>query len=163
MERQNRLDIREGARALLFDRLVDLDPGVPEEPRPLRTLNRQELRASVRREVEWLLNTRSPIPAHLLEAWERTVIDYGIPDLAEFSAHRGDDQKRLARLLTQTISAFEPRLRRVRVAVEPLMDTHRGWLVRLDAFLVVESVTEPVSFPVVIKDGSVEPDDRSRP
>lgn len=156
MERESRLRISSGARALLFDRLIDLDPTIPTEPQPLRTLNRRELRESVRREVERLLNTRCPIPAHLLDERERTVIDYGIPDLAEFGAHKADDHKRLALIFTQTIAAFEPRLRRVRVSVERLPDTKRGLVARIEGLLVVESVTEPVSFPIVIRDESGE-------
>ena len=156
MERESRLTISEGGRALLFDRLVDLDPRSTTEPRPLRTLTRRELRESVRREVERLLNTRSPTPAHLLEDRERTVIDYGVPDLAEFAAQRAEDHQRLTSLFARAIAAFEPRLRRVRVRVEGLVEMRRALVVRIDALLVIESVTEPVSFSVVVRDESVE-------
>ena len=61
-------DNEHAARAPLFDRLVDLDPSTQEESRPLRVQSRMELKASVRQEVGWLLNTRCPIPAHLLQA-----------------------------------------------------------------------------------------------
>jgi len=140
----------EGARALLFERLVDLDPQAPTEPKPLRTLNRRELRESVRRELEWLLNTRCPIPAPLLDERERTVINYGIPDLSWFYPQNPRDQRRLASILSQTISAFEPRLRQVRVTVERYLDVQQALYVIVDALLVIESITEPVSFPVVI-------------
>ena len=72
------------ARAPLFDRLVDLDPSIQEESRPLRVQSRRELKASVRQAVGRVLNTCCPIPAHLPQARERTVIDYGGPDVSLF-------------------------------------------------------------------------------
>lgn len=146
----------EGARAPLFDRLTDLDPRSQTEPRPLRTLNRRELRASVRRELERLLNTRCSIPLPLLYERERSVVDYGIPDFTFLSPQNPDDQRRLAWVLSRTVAAFEPRLRNVRVTVEGAAQNPRALLVRLDGDLVVESITEPVSFPAVVYDKTGE-------
>ena len=69
-----------GASALLFERLVDDDPRTAREPQPFRTLTIPEVRASVRREVARLLNTRCAASAAVLAGRERTVLDYGIPD-----------------------------------------------------------------------------------
>jgi type VI secretion system protein ImpF len=139
------------ARALLFERLVDDDPHTPTEPRPLRTLSQQELRASVRREVRRLLNTRCLTGVARTADREPTVLQYGVPDLADFSPQSPTDSKRLAALLSQAIAAFEPRLRQVRVTVERFVDDHKALLARLDAILVVEAIKEPVSFPILIQ------------
>lgn len=139
------------SRALLFERLVDRQPREPAEPHPLRRLTRRELRESVRREVGWLLSTRCPIPIHRLDERERSVIDYGVPDFSTFSPHSQEDHRRLAQLLSRSIAAFEPRLRHVRVTVERYLEERKSLLVRLDAVLVVESVTEPIAFPVMIQ------------
>lgn len=148
----------EGARAPLFDRLVDLDPRSQAEPRPFRTLNRRELRASVARELGRLLNTRCPIPLRFLYERERSVIDYGIPDFSFLTPQSPDDQRRLAWVLSRTVAAFEPRLRNVRVTVEQFVRDPQALLIRIDADLVVETITEPVSFPAVVhhKTGEVE-------
>ncbi|MDH3599966.1 MAG: type VI secretion system baseplate subunit TssE [Candidatus Tectomicrobia bacterium] len=145
-----------GARALLFDRLVDLDPHTPAEPLPLRVLTTQKLRQSVRREVERLLNTRLPIPAHDVIDWERTVLDYGVPDFTALSPHSSTDQDALASGIRDAIDAFEPRLQQVRVNVERFADDQKALVARIDADLVVEGVSEPVSFPVLIRSGSGE-------
>lgn len=142
---------RASARALLFDRLVDGAPRQPTEIRPQSTLTRRALHESVRQEVERLLNTRCPVPAHVLGHRERTVIDYGVPDCATFSPHSPTDRQRLAALLRHTIVAFEPRLRHVRVMVEEFVDTQKALQVRIEADLVVDSVREPIAFPVVIQ------------
>ena len=152
------LKTTEGARAPLFDRLVDLDPKSQVELRPLRTLTRRELMTSVRRELERLLNTRCSIPMRLLYERERSVVDYGIPDFTFLSPQNPDDQRRLAWVLSRTIAAFEPRLRNVRVTVEQVARSPQALLIRVDAELVVESITEPVSFPAIVhnRTGEVE-------
>jgi len=139
------------ARALLFERLVDDDPHTPSEPRPLRTLSPQELRASVCREVRRLLNTRCLTSMTHSDAGAPTVLHYGVPDLAVFAPQSPTDSKRLAALLSQAIAAFEPRLHQVRVTVERFIDDHKALLARLDAILVVETIKEPVSFPILIQ------------
>ena len=148
----------EGGRALLFDRLVDLDPRTPAEPRPFRSLNRRDLRESVRRELGRLLNTRCPIPPRFLYRRRRSVVDYGAPDFSSFTPGSAKDRERLAFLLARTIQAFEPRLRGVQVEVEYVDKKYRSLHVRIDAVLVVGTIAEPVSFPAVIqrKTGDVE-------
>ncbi|HEX6903558.1 MAG TPA: type VI secretion system baseplate subunit TssE [Thermoanaerobaculia bacterium] len=146
-------------RAPLFDRLVDREPHVPAEPRPLRTLDPQGLRESVRRELERMLNTRSSLPVDELAGRpELTVLEYGIPDLSAFSAGSDEDQVRLAAVVTRAVAAFEPRLRQVKVAVLGLEDERRSLAVRIDALLAVDEVAEPISFPALIglRTGTVE-------
>ena len=142
----------EGGRALLFERLTDADPRSPmEEARPFRVHERQELKESVRRELARLLNTRCPVPSHLLGARERSVLDYGVPDFSSLSATSGDDQNRLTSMVAQTVAAFEPRLRGVRVIVEGVRPEDRALLLRVEAALAVGTHAEPVSFPVLIR------------
>jgi type VI secretion system protein ImpF len=146
-------------RAPLFDRLTDLDPESAGELRPMRTLDRTGLRESVRRELGRLLNTRSSIPVdQLAQRPELTVLEYGIPDLSAYSAGNDDDQRLLAGVVARAVSAFEPRLRDVRVAVVRLDDDQRSLFLRIDAVLTADEVAEPVSFPALmgLKSGRVE-------
>jgi type VI secretion system protein ImpF len=151
-----------GGRALLFERLVDLEPGRKEEPQPFRVLSREELWESVRRELGQLLNTRCPVPLHLLGEEERTVINYGIPDFTSLSPQSGNDRKLIAHIITQTVTAFETRLRNVRVTVEDYEENERTLRVTLEADLVTETIIEirshpefgsslePVTFPIIL-------------
>jgi type VI secretion system lysozyme-like protein len=145
----------EGARALLFERLVDLDPqSLKEEPHPLRLLDRQQLKESVRRELGRLLNTRSSTPTPLFVEQELTVLDYGIPDFSSFSARNADDHRRMEKIIKLSINAFEPRLRDIQVTVEPVTNSTWSLRVGIDAFLVIDSLTEAVSFQVVVQNKS---------
>ena len=145
-------------RMPLFDRLVDRDPRLRHELRPMRTLDRRGLRESVRRELEQLLNTRCPFPAHRLPIRERTVIDYGVPDFSVFSPRSYDDRVRLAELLRRTIEAFEPRLIEVLVTLEPDPGNDRSLVGFIEAKLLTDLVAEPVSFETSLdmKEGKIE-------
>lgn len=138
-------------RTPLFDRLVDRAPKLRHEVRPARTLDRRGLRESVRRELERLLNTRCPFPAHRLADRPRSVIDYGLPELTGFSAHSFDDRERLAELIRQAIAAFEPRLAGVRVRLEPVPGDALSLAGHIEAVFQGDSVTEPVSFHTAVE------------
>lgn len=147
------------ARAPLFDRLVDLRPDLDREVPPARTVTRSGLRESVRRELERLINTRSPLAASDFGAPDRpplTVVDYGMPELVSFSPANGDDRQRLARLITAAVNAFEPRLVDVRVHIDESATVGWGLEAHIDADLLFDGVAEPLSFPVVLRDGQGE-------
>ena len=135
-----------GARTPLFERLTDLDLTQHQEPRPCRVLEGAELRQSVRLEVSRLLNTRTP----MLQDRNGAVIDYGIPDFSSMSASSAGDRERLADTIARKVSRFEPRLRQVRVTIERDETNPRAVIGTLEGVLVVESIHEPVSFPLLI-------------
>ncbi len=79
------------------------------------------LQATVRREIAWLLNTTNLGASVDLEAWpeiERSVLNYGVPDLAGHSVSEWAIQQRATEIHT-AISAFEPRLDPASLAVTP--------------------------------------------
>ncbi len=144
------------ARASLLDRLMDDMPDRSRELRPLRTQSRKKLRESLRRDLLWLLNTRASLPAAVFDDADLTVIDYGIPDFGSYAAASSDDQLRLTRRLTRAVSAFEPRLRNIRVYAEPVRPNEKTIALTIEAMMVVEDVREPVSFRTVYQDDTGE-------
>ena len=85
------------------------------------------------------------------------MLDYGIPDFSALSARaRRGPRETLPRSVAQSIAAFEPRLRDVRVLVEGLRSNDRVLMLRIDAMLVVGDHAEPVSFPLLVRAGEVE-------
>jgi len=137
-------------RAPLLDRLVGRDPRSLGGRRPSHTLTREGLKESVRKELETLFNTRSALPASLHLTRELTVIDYGIPDLADFSATNVEDHALLATLLARAVAAFEPRLQAVKVSVDGYEESERSLALTVSATLVVDTWREPVSFPTLL-------------
>jgi len=146
-----------GARVPLFDRL-DLNPEIDDEQRPFRILTREQLKASIRRELGRLLNTRCSLSLDQVGEEERSVINYGIPDFSSLSAQSDDDQILIGRIVGQTVTAFEPRLQKVTVDVRPVPNSEAGLYLFIDAMIVVDEFNEPVYFPVVLnnKNGAAE-------
>jgi type VI secretion system protein ImpF len=149
----------EGGRALLFERLAGDKPREREEgARPFRVHETAGMKESVRRELARLLNTRSTAPLDAVRGSgeEMSVLDYGVPDFSSLSALSGDDRNRLAAAVARAITAFEPRLRDVRVLAEGLRSNDRALILRLNALLGVGEHSEPVSFPLLVRAASGE-------
>jgi len=142
-----------GARPPLFDRLCDYEPSVPFEPRPFRTLDVEGLRASVEAELAQLLNTRAPVAADELAARNRTVIDYGIPDLSHYWPRDTDSTDELERLVVQTVAAFEPRLRSPRARIVRPPEQRDTVFVEITGHLAIGTVMEPVAFTLAADGG----------
>ena len=103
----------------LLDRLTDDEPDKKQESRDKRVLNMRKLRASVIRDLEWLLNTGNL--AHIEDFDDcpfvaKSVVNYGIPALAGETAS-GLDLRVLERTMRQAIWDFEPRILRGTVKV----------------------------------------------
>lgn len=144
-------------RVCLFDRLVDENPSRKQEAVPLSTLDRAGLRQSVTRELGRILSTRCPITGDEALSRERTVIDYGLPDL-EYGGRAllPEESKRLQRLVQKTIEAYEPRLQEIHVQIKHREDvaTHARLVVSLTAMLVTDDVREPLSFEAPLEMGT---------
>lgn len=134
-----------GARAPLFERLTDLNRTQTQEPRPQRVLDFVQLKRSVREEVSRLLNTRCA-------TWEDrngTVMDYGLPDFSWMNPSSETDRQLLAATIARKVASFEPRLKAVRVTIQRDETSPRAVLGTLEGVLQVESIREPVSFPLL--------------
>jgi type VI secretion system lysozyme-like protein len=146
-----------GAKALLFERLVDENPHTPGEAQPFRIYGVVALRDSVGHELMRLLNTRCPRSAGPAGDENRTILDYGIPDFSHMSAGSETDTHQLARTLERTVAHYEPRLRQVRISIEPSAKQRNAVMGSIEAMLVYGNVNEPVAFPLVLslKSGEV--------
>src|SRR5262245_14948088 len=72
---------------------------------------------AVRRDLEWLLNTRQNAdvdPSSRSEV-NKSVYAYGLPDFSALSLSSGQDQLKLLKSVQEAIKVFEPRLSNVQV------------------------------------------------
>ena len=142
------------ARAGLLDRLIDNEPNVPEEPRPLRTYTKTQLLDSIIRELNRVMNTRCTIPKADIKKRDRTVIDYGVSDYTGMNPRALDDHISLAKAIKDAIVHYEPRLQQVKVSVDDTPPNERSLIVRVDGFIEYDHVREPVSFPIAVQNES---------
>ncbi len=93
----------------------------------IERFNEQALRATVRRDLAWLLNTTNLAAVVDLEPYphvQTSVLNYGVPDLAGKTLARRVILQR-AREIRAAIRAFEPRMESESLRVEPAEDRQR--------------------------------------
>ena len=134
----------------LLERLVDAP--LPEDSGRPPSLN--EIRDSVSRDLENLLNTRSEgarlIPDEFAEC-RKSSLTYGILDFSSYSVLSPQDRDRIRRSLEQTIATHEARLSRVRIMLEPQRELDRALRFRVDALLDLGEDNEKVQFDAVLQ------------
>jgi type VI secretion system protein ImpF len=143
-------------RLSVLDRLLDDDPErTREAPLALHEAFRRAVQA-VRRDLEWLLNTRLTwVDDRLLAAEHaaRSIATFGLQDFTHENLADADARQRLRRAIERTIATFEPRLARVAVTPEAVQPHQRAVHFRIDAILRVDPIREPVSFDTVMDTG----------
>ena len=140
----------------VLDRLVDFEPKSSSEAPKSRSKSLAELKQSVRRDLEWLLNTRryaGEIDEHLEEV-NNSVVVFGLPDFTGMSAKSDPELKRLTQSVEKAIKTFEPRFLNLKVTLEPVNNTDRMLKFRIEAQLNVEPSPEPVAFDTILQLGS---------
>ncbi|MEO1619138.1 MAG: type VI secretion system baseplate subunit TssE [Planctomycetota bacterium] len=133
----------------VLDRLIDLDPQVKTEVPMNRTQVLQQMKESVGRDLQALLNTRCRATSwtNSLKELDRSLFAYGIPDCVGLSTGSREQQEELRRLIARAIQNFEPRLSHVQVKVADTDDpTDRALRFRIDAMLKVDPAPEPVIY-----------------
>lgn len=145
-----------GVTISILDRLIDYEPGLSQEAERSRLKSVRQLKDSVRRDLEWLLNTRQVVDEEALQLKEtsKSVATFGLPDFTNLSAHKLDDQREIRRQIEQAISFFEPRLESVVVVFQASNSSDRLMHFRINAHLKMDPEPEPVSFDTVVQIGN---------
>ena len=135
----------------VLDRLIDTEPRNQAEVGPGMVQSLRQIKAALRRDLEWLLNTRQTIidvPDYAKEL-PYSVFVYGLPDLTSFSLNSARDQQDLLQIMESTIAKFEPRLMNVVVTMLPLSETTRVVRFQIEGLLRADPAPERVVFDTV--------------
>ena len=138
----------------VLERLIDRDPSIRSEPPPTRAQSVRLVKASLRRDLEWLLNTRRTPEAVGSEyrELERSLFNFGLPDMTSLNWESGRDRARLARHLEQTLAIFEPRLRRLKVVpLEAAAGTQHVLRFQIEGLLDMDPSPELISFDTTLQ------------
>jgi type VI secretion system protein ImpF len=115
----------------------------------------RDLKQSVRRDLENLLNTRwrcKSFPPDF-DDLETSLMNYGIPDLTNANLGVLQNREEFRRIIEKAIKRFEPRFKTVSVKLVASADRFdRTLRFRIEAMLHAEPAPEPVSF-----DSALEP------
>jgi type VI secretion system protein ImpF len=136
----------------VLDRLLDFEPGVSTEPPPSRPQSVADLRSAVRRDLEWLLNSRRIVlePDHGLSEVRDSVYVLGLADITSFSLSDTKERARLLRHMQSVISQFEARLVNVRISQRDDAAQTGSLRFRIEAALVMDPAPERISFDTAL-------------
>jgi type VI secretion system protein ImpF len=137
-----------GLRESVLDRLTDIEPNNQHEVGPGHAQSMRQLKTALRRDLEWLLNTRRmivPVPEYAKEL-PYSLFVYGLPDLTSFSSQSERDQQELLRTMESTIGIFEPRLLSVVVIMLPLTETTRVLRFQIEGMVRGDPTPERIVF-----------------
>jgi type VI secretion system protein ImpF len=137
----------------VLDRLIDNDPNSPADPQTGRAHSLRQMKAALRRDLEWLLNTRRTPDAITDTALQlyKSLFNYGLPDISNLSMLSISDQNRLLRMMETTLSAFEPRLKSTRVLLEAQGGNTRILRFLIEGLLRLDPAPERVSFDTLLE------------
>lgn len=138
----------------VLDRLIDREPSVPTEPAPTRAQSVRQLKAALRRDLEWLLNSRrNPEAAgpEFVEV-EHSLFNYGLPDISSLHWNSTRDRARLAHMLEIAVALFEPRLDRVKVIpLDGAGGTIQVLRFQIEGMLKMDPAPEHITFDTVLQ------------
>ena len=138
----------------VLDRLIDTDPRNSQEAQVTRSQSVRQLKDALRRDLEWLLNTRRIAfpPEESLKELNRSVYIFGLPDFTGFKMSSPAEQTKLLRVIQNSVKLFEPRLANIKVVP---MDTgaalSRTLRLRIEGLLLIDPAPEHVSFDTVLQ------------
>jgi len=156
-----RVDADQLVTQSVLDRMMDREPLNAADPSMTRAQSIRLLKASLRRDLEWLLNTRriaDELPPEHSEL-AASLYYYGLPDLTALSFANPKDRVKLLRTLESTIRTFEPRIANVKVVpVESAAESGVRQILRfqVEGLLRMDPAPEQVSFDTVLQLSSGE-------
>jgi type VI secretion system protein ImpF len=143
----------------VIDRLIDHSPQTASEPPPSRAQSVRQLKSALRRDLEWLLNTRrTPLAVGSeYEELEQSLYNYGLPDVTSMSWDSSRDRTRLARMIEQVLATFEPRIARLKVIpIESVGSARHVLRFQIEGLLEMDPAPEHISFDTVLQLSSGE-------
>jgi type VI secretion system protein ImpF len=110
-------------------------------------------RLALKRDIEWLLNTRQPI-INGIESYPLTagsVYNFGLPDIRRFDGSKDREQNALTGSLERCIRTFEPRIKQPRVFFEFADTNNRSLRFRIEGRIAYEDLDEEIKFDTVLE------------
>ncbi|PKF63485.1 type VI secretion system baseplate subunit TssE [Psychromonas sp. psych-6C06] len=140
-------------RPSILDRLFDDEPLHNNEQKLQHHQLVKQLRISISRDLESLLNTRYHMlqPSSDFQEVEHSIFNYGLPDLATVNIRDMEHRKKFITHLETTLKSYEPRFKSVKVAFVDNSDSvDRTLRFRIDTVIYADPIPEVVVFDSIL-------------
>jgi type VI secretion system protein ImpF len=156
--RESMEDSRKTANAIMLNRLLVEEVYGNELQRVRLTrptaVTFRELKKSVSRDIEQLLNTRRELLEGVHPSYKEingSILMYGLPDFTSYSLLNSQHRKQIRRVVEEALGKFEPRMKSIRVTLEAQDKFDPTLRFRIDGLLRTDSAPEPVSFDATLQ------------
>jgi type VI secretion system protein ImpF len=132
----------------LLDRLTEV-----EEWPTTRSQSTRFFRDGLKRDLEWLLNTRQPpIPEIASRPGAKaSVINYGLPDISSLGLNSASDQRALRIAIETCLRNYEPRLMDIRVTLQSSDTVVRRLRFHIEGNMKLDPAPEEIAFDTVLE------------
>jgi type VI secretion system protein ImpF len=137
----------------ILDRLMEV-----EDWPSTRSQSTRFFRDALKRDLEWLLNTRQPPIPELsgFPAAKASVINFGLPDISALGLANASDHRTLRIAIETCLRNFEPRLMDVRVTLQGSDTGDRRLRFHIEGNMKLDPAPEEISFDTVLELSSGE-------
>jgi type VI secretion system protein ImpF len=148
---------RSATETLVTQSVLDRLMAVEEWP-TTRSQSLRYFKDALKRDLEWLLNTRQPPIPELAEypLAKGSVINFGLPDITSLGLSSASDHGRLRKAIEICLRNFEPRLMDVRVTLEGSDTADRRLRFHIEGNMKLDPAPEEISFDTVLELSSGE-------
>ncbi len=148
---------RSATETLVTQSVLDRLTAVEEWP-ATRSQSLRFYKEALKRDLEWLLNTRQPPIPELVEypLARTSVINFGLPDITSLGLSSASDHGRLRKAIEICLRNYEPRLMDVRVTLEGSDTADRRLRFHIEGNLKLDPAPEEISFDTVLELSSGE-------
>jgi len=148
---------RSATETLVTQSVLDRLMAVEEWP----TNRAQSLRFfkdALKRDLEWLLNTRQPPMPEIADypLAKASTINYGLPDISAMGLNSASDNRRLRLAIEACLRNYEPRLIDVCVTLEKGDTAERRIRFHIEGRMKLDPAPEEISFDTVLELASGE-------
>lgn len=111
---------------------------------------------SVKRDLEWLLNTRQVVDDRLpfYPEVSRSVYAYGLPDITSINVSAIHDQNELLRRMEKCIESFDKRLTKTEIALESMVGLNRVLRFSISGIVVMDPAPEEIVIDTILDPSS---------
>jgi len=148
---------RATTETLVTQSVLDRLTAVEEWP-ATRSQSVRFFKEALKRDLEWLLNTRQPPLPEVAgyPAARASIVNFGLPDITAMGLSSASDHRQLRLAIEACLRNFEPRLMDVRVSVEDSDNVERRLRFHIEGNMRLDPAPEEITFDTVLELSSGE-------
>ena len=112
----------------------------------------KQYKDSVKRDLEWLFNTRQTFDDRIerYPQIESSVYAYGLPDITSVNIGSVNDQRKLTEIMKRSLRLFERRLADVSIDFQPVIGGSRSLQFTISGVLLMDPAPEEVRIDTIL-------------